>query len=158
MEEDRLSALNAQALSLLTAMAAARGVDVREARPLINHILVANRQLMNQAGGYWILEPFGRGVAQASVRQVPLGEVRDVLLMTDGFSAAHDVLPLFSNAPELLGAVRDRGVEAVARRIEEEFAADPSWNRYPRFKQIDDMTALHVEAAAGSAAVGVRGH
>jgi hypothetical protein len=49
-------------------------------------------------------------------------------------------------------------VEAVARRIEEEFAADPSWNRYPRFKQIDDMTALHVEAAAGSAAVGVRGH
>lgn len=40
----------------------------------------------------------------------------------------------------------------MARRIEEEFAADPSWNRYPRLKQIDDMTALHVEVAAGYSA------
>ncbi|MBB2996261.1 hypothetical protein E9229_002452 [Paeniglutamicibacter cryotolerans] len=144
MEDELLPALDANALSVLVETAARQGIEARAARPLINDELVANRQRMNEPGGYWILEPYGKGVSQASVLRVPLGEVRDVLLMTDGFSSAHDTLHLYANAPELLVAVRDTGVESVFGAIEAGFAADPTWNRYPRFKQIDDITAVHV--------------
>lgn len=144
MEDELLTVLDANALSELVETAARHGIDARAARPLVNDALVANRQRMNTPDGYWVLEPYGKGVPHASVLRVPLGEVRDLLLMTDGFSSAHDALHLYANAPELLVAVRETGVEKVFGAIEAGFAADPGWNRYPRFKQIDDITALHL--------------
>ena len=70
----------------------------------------------------------------------------ELLLMTDGFSAAIDLYRLIDRAalPALLAA---EGIPGVAARLRAAEAADANCTRWPRFKRGDDATALWLRVA-----------
>ncbi|WP_162875660.1 protein phosphatase 2C domain-containing protein [Sphingomonas crusticola] len=65
----------------------------------------------------------------------------ELLLMSDGFSALVDAYGLISEA-ELMAALAEQGLAALAVRLREVEAADAACARFPRFKGSDDATAL----------------
>ncbi len=70
----------------------------------------------------------------------------ELLLMTDGFSAAIDLYRLFArrDLPTLLA---DEGLHGIAARLRTAEASDPDCARWPRFKQGDDATAIWLRIA-----------
>lgn len=65
----------------------------------------------------------------------------DVLLMSDGFSALIDGYAMLGEA-ELMDALNDEGLAALAVRLRATEAGDAACTRFPRFKASDDATAL----------------
>ena len=69
MKEENLVKLDKYAIQCQVQMAKINGISVREARPLINDVLIVNRDKLNTPGGYWILEPQGVGIPYGEYRR-----------------------------------------------------------------------------------------
>lgn len=65
----------------------------------------------------------------------------DVLLMSDGFAALVDGYAMLSEV-QLMDALHDQGLAALAVRLRAIEAEDATCARFPRFKASDDATAL----------------
>lgn len=70
----------------------------------------------------------------------------ELLLMTDGFSAAIDLYRLFARA-DLPALLANEGLSGIATRLRAAEASDADCTRWPRFKQGDDATALWLRIA-----------
>ena len=70
----------------------------------------------------------------------------ELLLMTDGFSAAIDLYRMVArkDVPALLAA---EGLHGLAARLRQAEASDADCTRWPRFKQGDDATAIWLRIA-----------
>ena len=126
--DDRLTALDAECCEILREEAKRRGCAVRDAFPAIVPRILENRRNMNRKGGYAAFSLTVRGLDTALQGRIPLGELEDVLLFSDGFAEIYDLFGIF--AVRLLRAAQD---------------ADPSCERYPRNKLRDDMSVIYAK-------------
>lgn len=97
----------------------------------------------NRPGGYWIAASDPAAVDQAITGRVPLQDVAEVALLTDGAARAVDDFGLldWNMALELL---RHSGPAELVRRVREAEDRDPKGLRWPRNKTSDDATAVYV--------------
>jgi hypothetical protein len=107
---------------------------------LVPHIR-ANRGRMNTEGGYWVLDVPGRGLDHAEELIVAPDEIREFLLVTDGFYRLVDTYRVFDDEA-LLDAALSRGLAALCRKLRAVEAQDAGCRTYPRLKPRDDATAV----------------
>jgi hypothetical protein len=101
----------------------------------------ANRARMNTEGGYWVLDVAGRGLDHIEELLVPPEQIRDFLLVTDGFYRLVDTYRIFDDET-LLDAALSRGLAALCRELRTIETQDAGCRSYPRLKPRDDATAV----------------
>jgi hypothetical protein len=94
----------------------------------------------NREGGYWVAAADFRAASQAFTGSLALGEVREVLLCTDGLTRLVDRYGY--SWPELFERVADGGVEGLVALVRECGERDPRF--HPEAKRHDDATGVHV--------------
>ncbi len=101
--------------------------------------LQARRKLRNTSVGCGILE--ANLSALDFAEYLELGHLDDLLICTDGYFRAVDCYGLHDKVGLLM---TDVSVKHVLQSIRATEAADPSCERYPRFKPADDVTAIRL--------------
>lgn len=74
----------------------------------------------------------------------PVGNVRSVLLYTDGLDIPCEAPQKRKDFSELVGRHRELGLPGLRDHVRSLEAADPYIERYPRFKRHDDMAAIAI--------------
>jgi hypothetical protein len=123
----------------------ASGLSMEQARPQIMAMARQHRMLMNQPGGYWIMDFSGLGAAHAEVETVAEEGPLRLLLMSDGFSRLVDVYGRY-DLDGLLAAACSRGLAELFEELREIEADDERCTTFPRNKVRDDATAVLLEA------------
>ncbi|QDZ06751.1 hypothetical protein FPZ24_04050 [Sphingomonas panacisoli] len=115
--------------------------SVRRAAPVLD-ALRANRS--NPDRRILCIDPAGADHILYSSQPCVAGD--ELLLMTDGFSAAIDLYRLIvrRDLPSLLAG---DGLSGIAARLRAAEASDADCTRWPRFKQGDDATAIWLRIA-----------
>lgn len=132
--------------------------------PAIEAEKLANRNLKNESGGYWILDLSGAGIPHGTYRTFNPHIIESLALMTDGTSDLYN-LPTPPDPAD--GTGRDLGLglgslskeqvhewlmedpTAAVKYLKDEYEADADWEKYPRFSALDDITVLTMALVAG---------
>lgn len=111
--------------------------------PVIMEILRQNRNIFNtDESGIWTLGLIAEAASRVFTLALPAGEIRNVLLMTDGFSALSDCYNLYA-PEELIGLVQSQGLDSLNQKMRHiERVDDPDLVQYPRYKRCDDSSAI----------------
>jgi hypothetical protein len=98
----------------------------------------------NRPGGYWVAAANPAAAAQALIGSVPLSELNQAAVLTDG---AARIVTLFKilDWTELLNLLNQAGPSEVVRRVREIEASDPEGRRWPRNKRNDDATVVYAQ-------------
>jgi hypothetical protein len=109
----------------------------------------AELAVRNKPGGFWVAAADPAIVTEAITGEIPLTDVRDAALLTDG--AARMVDPLGLHAwPAVMELLRTAGPRELIRQVREAEDADPAAIRWPRNKIHDDATAAFLQPGEAS--------
>jgi len=109
----------------------------------VERFVDAKYRARNQAGGYWVAGVEPAAADQALIGSIARQELRRVALLSDGASCLVDRYGL-ATWTELLDVLDQRPGELI-RRIRAAEATDPEGQRWPRYKQSDDATAVYLK-------------
>ena len=136
-----LQKLDASVIRRMAEIAKERGCDVIDTRtdPEIESMLQINRAKKNAycEGAYWVCGTTPGTAKHGKYLTLNNADIEGILLATDGF----DYSILGINEKEVYELVKQYSIEHVSRAIRSKQANDARCNRYPRFKQYDDLTA-----------------
>ena len=119
-----------------------KNISIRDARPLINETLIKHRLLMNKEGGYSVFTPSNNPNFKYSTHEYNVSEVKDIYLYSDGFADAFTTFKLFKSAEHLFS--KNRNIKKIINKIAKKASEDKNYNKYPRFKIIDDITIVKI--------------
>jgi hypothetical protein len=125
---------------------AAQAAQKTGAQPLLRDadtlaLLRTGRARHNTPGGHWVFGLQPECAEHARVWSLHLTRPAYILLCTDGFSALTDRYAAY-DAPALVQAACDKGLQELGRELRAIEAADGANARFPRWKASDDATAL----------------
>jgi len=101
-----------------------------------------NRARMNTKGGYWIFGIEPDAVKMMATVVLQFRSPITGLLYSDGFGALVTDYERYTDE-ELLDAAQKKGLEALMKELREiERREDPDGEKFPRFKQSDDASAI----------------
>lgn len=116
-----------------------RGSDSRF-KPMMDSMYKA----MSAANSGVIPRITGSEVFKTHHRELSLGNIKEVLIFSDGAIPA-DIDITSVEGMKQLKAILDRGgMEELKKEIMDIFAGDPDFNKYPRFKDMDDLTVVQL--------------
>ena len=139
---DDLLKLDDISLNKLITVSKERNISIKEARPLINEILIKHRLLMNKENGYSVFAPYENPNFKYSTREFNIKEVKDIYLYSDGFADAFTTFKLFKSAEHMFS--KNRNIQKIINNIVKKANEDKNYNKYPRFKLIDDITIVKI--------------
>ena len=138
--------LDAEVIASMVSISKQEGIDVFQARPLVQDMIVHNRlRLQNQAGGYWILSDSVQAADNALMGSIPLENVTHIVAMSDGFSQIFDVLNIYSKQEFATKVASGVDLQKFYDEIKTAQTNDNHCNKFPRYKQSDDTSAILVE-------------
>lgn len=140
--DEALPALDGGVVAHMEQIHRETGVTVLEARRQCNDLLLRNRMLKNTAGGYWILDLSGAGLAHARMRRWKRGEVSSVSACSDGFGQLVSPFHLAADYGALHIRMTGTPLRELVQTLFAAQAQDPDANGYPRLKFRDDVCAL----------------
>ncbi|MEU5137496.1 hypothetical protein [Streptomyces californicus] len=109
----------------------------------VSALVTVQRRLRNRPGGYWVAATDSAAADEAITGTVALTQVRQAALLTDGASRLVDTFGTLG-WEQLLELLSTEGPSALIARTREAELADPTGERWPRFKRSDDATAAYV--------------
>jgi len=115
-----------------------------ELRPYIQE----TRQYREVPGGFWCL-----GINPVSAKQgvdgaIPLEDVKDVYLYSDGFLDVIDEFELFEDWEAMADYIDAEGVKSALSRLRTVQDDDAQLVEHPRLKPKDDVALVHLDFAA----------
>ncbi|MFB4168362.1 protein phosphatase 2C domain-containing protein [Virgibacillus sp. JSM 102003] len=119
-------------------------LDIRDLREKVKPILLQNRDKLNSADGYGVIDGSDEAFDYIEYGRIPLNRVTGILLLSDGLllPTALDETDAWSNTAEIAFT---SGLVGLLGEVEEREEADPQCIKYPRMKKRDDKTGLLVE-------------
>ncbi|MFK0189800.1 protein phosphatase 2C domain-containing protein [Kitasatospora sp. NPDC090308] len=97
----------------------------------------------NREGGYWIATSEPSGVEHALTGTVPLGDVSDLVVLTDGSARIVDLFAVTGWAGVFEVLRSGRGPAALIEWARELEDSDPIGERWPRNKKSDDASVVY---------------
>lgn len=141
--DNNLQKLDHTVIKKMVELRTQRGISIGEARHACNDLLIQNRNLRNQPGGYWILDLLtDEGIHNAYEEAWELNEPVCIGAFSDGFAQLSEVFHQYADDKALFAAMQENDLEEMFRRLCALQDADPDCNQYPRFKHRDDTSAL----------------
>lgn len=134
--------LTARILHLRAQGVADPAATLRAMMPVLRDI----RRRRNVAGGYGVLTADRCCLDLLQVDRFPGGDLRSILLVSDGYYRLVDVYGAMPEA-ELLRRTLKSGAEKMLAELRAIEAADPDGTLHPRLKMADDATALLLRRA-----------
>lgn len=141
--DDRLVALDNAMFERMKKIAAETGKTVRDTFKDVFPYILENRYKMNTPGWYAALSCTEEGLDTALRGSIPVSELRDVLLFSDGFAEAYDLFGIYKTPAEIIEEVSVRGIDYAVERLRRAQDADPDCARYVRNKLRDDMSIIY---------------
>ena len=141
--DHNLQKLDHTAIAQMVEIRRQTGVSMREAKDACNDLLIQNRNLRNQPGGYWILDLLtDEGIQNAYEKSWELNQPVCIGAFSDGFAQLAEVFHKYPDDISLFRAMQENDLEEMFRRLCALQDADPDCNECPRFKHRDDTSAL----------------
>jgi len=72
-----------------------------------------------------------------------LGNIKEILMMSDGFSSIHNKYDLLS-VEDLLAKSKNEGMKPLLKMIRDVEESDPKIETYKRLRRHDDATAVYI--------------
>jgi len=140
-----LQKLDGGVLSRMAELAKERNCNVLDTRtdPEIETMLQINRSKKNAfvEGAYWVCGTTPGTAKHGTTVTFDNSQIDGILLASDGF----DYSMLDFDEKTVYEAVKKYGSDFVARAIRNVQAEDSKCNRFPRFKQGDDLSIVHFD-------------
>lgn len=140
-----LAELDQAVLEKLKREAELRDLNPSQARQHVLEDLQANRNLVNTETGYQSLTVGPNRIFNPVIHRQMISDGAICLLMSDGFMRLIDLFEVYT-PDSLLEAASTRGLSLLVDELRELENHFPGNERYPRFRQFDDATALLVQA------------
>ncbi|MFI7025255.1 protein phosphatase 2C domain-containing protein [Micromonospora sp. NPDC049900] len=102
----------------------------------------AMRVHRNRPDGFWVAAADPEAAHEAITGEIPVHELRSVLLLSDGASRITDRFNL-AGWPEVIAMAATEGPAAILQRVREAERLDLNGARWPRGKTHDDATAAY---------------
>ncbi len=106
-------------------------------------VLRENRSKMNSEDGYYILEHDVNAIQNGIYREYRLDNIKEILMMSDGFSSIHNKYDLLS-VEDLLAKSKNEGMKPLLKMIRDVEESDPKIETYKRLRRHDDATAVYI--------------
>ena len=140
--QTELSVLDNKAIEEMVRYAAKNNISVREARGHIQDMLIGHRALMNTPQGYSVFVPSPTADFEIKSKVLARSELESLYLCTDGFLPCFTELDIFKDVGELF--TTSLSVKDICLQIQKILRQDKDFNRFPRFKLFDDITAIRL--------------
>ena len=101
------------------------------------------RMTMNTPEGYISLADDAEAVLSAKTGKIPLTQIRDICMVSDGFAEYYNMFFLAKSLEEFMDMAATRKPEEMFAELVAAQKADPEGMRYPRMKLSDDATILY---------------
>ncbi len=141
--DDRLGALDSLAINEMVAAAHENGTTVLEARKYINDLLIKHRKLINKPNGYSALTLSPNARIYDSSFSLIRDKIKTLYLYSDGFSQAFENLEIYKTHTDMFKHIES--IDAEISKIVAASFSDPDCDKHPRFKIIDDITAVKID-------------
>lgn len=148
LHDGTLTALDDKVLREMSRLARESGEHVAQQKPKVKKMLQEHRELRNREGGYVIFDPTGEGADRGISGSYPAEDIAAVALLSDGIA---DAVPGYGMEPDygaFMARLEADGPAAAVTALRRLQAADPDFDRYPRFKMGDDATVVLAELRA----------
>lgn len=141
--DDTISSLDQNTLRLGLEISAKEGIPLAQCRPLILPELRRVRMLMNTPEGYISLADDPASVLNAKVGKLPLHEIREICMVSDGFAEYYGMFGLAENLEAFMDFAAAKTPEVLFSELLAAQKADATYEKHPRFKLSDDATILY---------------
>lgn len=143
--DDRLVKIDNGYFEKMKKIAAETGKTIREAFFDVFPYILKNRKKMNTPEGYCALSYKTSGLDTAKTGQIPLDEIEDVLLFSDGFAEIYDLFKIYKTPKEVINAVSKDGIVPQINKLHTAQNADPDCEKFVRNKLCDDISVIYAK-------------
>ena len=140
--QPELIKLDSLAIKEMIDISKEKSISIKDARKYVNDMLIKHRKMMNKVEGYNVFAPYDNpnfNFLSASVEK----NVKYVYLFSDGFASAFDCFGIYNSFETMFKDEID--LKLIIDKIVNVAKSDPDYNLYPRFKLIDDITAIKIK-------------
>lgn len=134
--------LDDKAIEEMKEVSKKENISIKDSRVLINDTLIKHRMMMNTKNGYSIYCPCDKPDFKYSTNKFKISEIKEIYLYSDGFADAFTTFNIYNSHEEMFSKNID--INKVVKKIAIKAFKDPLYNKYPRFKIIDDITAIKI--------------
>ena len=122
-------------------------ISVREAvaSSEVRELSKANRALRNliNKGGYPVFDLSGDGISNAKTAFFDLNTIAGFVIMSDGVADMFKTYNMFKSYKEFYYGLKNINIIQLLKQQKRLAKNDPDFNKFPRFKMIDDATLVH---------------
>lgn len=141
--DDTICVLDRQSMAMAAEIARKKGLRVSQCRQDIMPRLRRVRMTMNTPEGYIALADNPNTVLKTVSGKIPLEQIKDVCMVSDGFSEYYNMFSLADSLENFMDQVEKTPPEVLFDRLLAAQRADETLQKYPRFKMSDDATILY---------------
>lgn len=141
--DDTLVGFDNNTIRMAAEISRQEGIPISQCRQKILPELQRVRMTMNTPEGYISLADNAQTVLQAKTGKIPLSQIRDVCMVSDGFSEYYNMFRICNTVEEFMDDVEKATPETLYDRLLTAQKADGDFTEHPRFKLSDDSTILY---------------
>ena len=141
--QPELIKLDSLAIKEMIDISKEKSISIKDARKYVNDMLIKHRKMMNKVDGYNVFAPYDNPNFNFLSASVERKDVKYIYLFSDGFASAFDCFGIYNSFETMFKDEID--LKLIIDKIVNVAKSDPDYNLYPRFKLIDDITAIKIK-------------
>lgn len=118
-------------------------IPIKDAFDYIKPYILENRYKMNTPEGYAALAHTTNGIDSAIHGKIPVDEILDFIICSDGFAECFDLFPIYHSVSDLIDDISKNNIEYAVKKLYWEQNKDPDCNLYVRNKKCDDISVIY---------------
>ena len=141
--DDTICKMDKNSMAMAAEIARKEGIAVSQCKDKIMPELRRVRMTMNTPEGYLALADNAEVILGAKTGKIPLADIRDCCMVSDGFSEYYNMFCLAESLKDFMEQVEKATPEELFDRLLTAQREDEALEKYPRFKMSDDSTILY---------------
>ena len=138
-----LCKLDQGSIDLAVQISREEGIPISQCRKKIHSRLQQVRLTMNTPEGYISLADDDQSVLQAKTGKIPVSQIRDICMVSDGFSEYYNMFGLANSLADFMDIVETTEPQVLFEQLLAAQKADAQYTAHPRFKLSDDSTLVY---------------